>query len=105
MPAVLHARIEQVFRDDPVGMTAGPGAKRPLKGKPVRLVVTMGMPALACRRVFGGHGTRHLRRPILRFAAMRPVRETRIGRVGPLSPARRKDRIDRMRPVALRDAG
>jgi putative NADPH-quinone reductase len=83
MPSRLQAFFEQVFRPEFVQLQAEAGAapRRRLKGKSARIVVTMGMPALAYRWFFGGHGVRNLRRDILGFCGIGPVRESLIGGV------------------------
>ncbi len=91
MPALLKAFLEQVmrpgyafhYRDD---RSAAP--IKVLKGKSARLVVTMGMPALAYRLWFLGHGLAGMRRNILNFAGVGPVRQTLIGTVGTADAAK-----------------
>ena len=58
-------------------------------GHSARLVVTMGMPALIYRWYFRAHGVRGLERTVLRFAGMKPVRETLFGMVDAASAAKR----------------
>ncbi len=62
----------------------------------------MGMPAFIYRWYFGGHGLRGLERSILRFAGIKPVRETLIGMVGDASEARYGRLLDRMRDYGSR---
>ncbi len=80
VPAVLKGFLEQVgcggFAFD--SGTAG-NPHRGLTGKSARIVVTMGMPALAYRLVFGGFGIRAFARGILRISGVRPVRLTYFG--------------------------
>lgn len=81
-PALLKGFLERVacggFAFD--SGTAGE-PKRGLIGKSARLIVTMGMPALAFEIVFGGFGIRAFARGILRLAGARPVRKTYFGGV------------------------
>lgn len=81
-PAMLKAFLEQVacggFGFD--SGTAGNPA-RSLVGKSARIIVTMGMPALAYRTVFGGLGIRAFARGILRLSGVWPVRKTYFGAV------------------------
>lgn len=84
MPALLKAFIEQLFRPgvalgDSEGDKGWPKAL--LKGKSCRIVLTMGMPALAYRWIFLSHSLRSLERNILKFSGIKPVRETIIGMV------------------------
>jgi putative NADPH-quinone reductase len=93
MPALLKAFFEQTFRpgfgfeyQDPL---RGRWRKL-LKGKRARIIVTMGMPAFIYRWYFAAHGLKNLRRNILGFCGVAPVRETLIGMVDGLSDAKRK---------------
>ena len=98
MPALLKAFIEQVMR---------PGAaleyrergfpKGLLAGRSARIVVTMAMPALIYRWYFRAHGVRGLERSVLKFAGMKPVRETLLGMVDAASDAKRRGWLDRMK--------
>jgi putative NADPH-quinone reductase len=56
----------------------------------------MGMPALIYRWYFRAHGVRGLERSVLRFAGMRPVRESLSGMVDAVSDAKRRAWLDRM---------
>jgi putative NADPH-quinone reductase len=81
-PAMLKGFLERVacggFAFD--SGTAG-NPKRDLTGKSARIIVTMGMPAIAYRFVFGGFGIRAFERGILRLSGVRPVRKTYFGAV------------------------
>lgn len=82
MPALLKAFLEQIMRpglafDYPEG---GKGfTKTLLKGRSARLVVTMGMPPFLYRIWFLGHGLAGMRRSILNFVGIKPVRQTLYG--------------------------
>ncbi|MCR9139382.1 MAG: NAD(P)H-dependent oxidoreductase [Alphaproteobacteria bacterium] len=81
MPALLKAFLEQVFRPG-VALSADESLPGPLmKGKSARVVVTMGMPALAYRWFFLAHSLKNLERNILGFSGIRPVRNTLFGMV------------------------
>ncbi|WP_332739445.1 NAD(P)H-dependent oxidoreductase [Hydrogenophaga sp.] len=89
MPALLKAFLEQVARP---GFAVGPeGPKpfghKPLSGRSARVVVTMGMPALAYRWYFRAHSVKSLERNILGFVGFAPIHETLIGSVESLGPA------------------
>lgn len=89
MPALLKAFLEQVARP---GFAVGPeGAqpfgRKPLSGRSARVVVTMGMPALAYRWYFRAHSVKSLERNILGFVGFGPIHETLIGSVEGLGSA------------------
>jgi len=79
-PAMLKAFLERVACGG-FGFDSGTAGNphRGLAGKSARIIVTMGMPALAYRVVFGGFGIRAFARGILRISGVRPVRLTYFG--------------------------
>lgn len=84
MPALLKGFLEQVARPgfalgEPAGLAHLP--KKLLAGRSARLVVTMGMPALAYRWIYRAHSLKALERNILGFVGIAPVDETLIGMV------------------------
>lgn len=80
MPALLKAFLEQSFRPG-FALDLDRPWRGPLKGRSVRIIVTMGMPALFYRWYYRAHGLKNLRRNILKFAGLGPVRATLIGMV------------------------
>ena len=102
-PALLKGFLEQVMR--PGFAFAEDGLQRPgglLKGKSARVVVTMGMPAFLYRTFFRAHGVKYLRRSVLRFAGMRPVRTTMLGLVEARGDRARKRWLGRMERLGRR---
>lgn len=83
MPALLKGFFEQTLRPgfafDPA--SAGMPWRKRLRGKSCRIVITMGMPALAYRWFFGAHSLKSLERNILGFCGIGPIRESLIGMV------------------------
>jgi putative NADPH-quinone reductase len=104
MPALLKGFLEQVFR--PGFATAGDATRgtwqKLLIGKSARIVVTMGMPALAYRWYFRAHSLKSLERNILGFCGIGPIRETLIGMVEAKSDAKRQRDLQRMRELGRR---
>lgn len=88
-PARLKALLEQMFRP---GFAFRPGRNLTgrLAGRSARIIVTMGMPATVYCLWFGAHGLKALKRNILAFVGFRPIRDTLIGNVEGLTPARRQ---------------
>jgi putative NADPH-quinone reductase len=105
LPAMLKAFLEQVMRP---GTTfaypdKGGGFSRTLLGgRSARVVVTMGMPSVLYRLWFLGHGVAGMRRNILNFVGIRPVRETLFGMVAGASDATRAKWIRHMRTLGER---
>jgi len=77
-------------------------AKTLLKGRSARVVVTMGMPAFFYRFWYLGHGVAGMRRNILNFVEIGPVRETLFGSVEGAGNARRRKWIAAMRTLGKR---
>jgi len=99
-PAMLKGFMERVacggFGFD--SGTAG-NPKRGLVGKSARLIVTMGMPALAFEIVFGAFGIRAFARGILRLSGVWPVRKTYFGGIE-LSESHRARCLAKVRRLA-----
>lgn len=79
MPALLKGFLEQVLR--PGFAVPGREDRAPLRGRSARIIVTMGMPALMYRLWYGAHAVKSLRRNILQFCGIRPVRTALFGLV------------------------
>lgn len=99
MPALLKAFLEQVFRRGFAMTMAGRGwPKKLLKGKSARIVITMGMPSFFYRWYFGAHSLKSLRRNVLAFSGIGPIRTSLIGMVEG-SDARRRKWLETMRAL------
>lgn len=92
LPAMLKAFFEQMYRAAfAIGETApNEWPKARLKGRSARIIVTMGMPAIAYRFWFFNAGVSNLKRMILGLPSIGPVRQTTIGGVGDLDRAGRE---------------
>ncbi|WP_313665548.1 NAD(P)H-dependent oxidoreductase [Shinella sp.] len=108
MPALLKAFLEQVMRPGVAFAYPDDGkggfGKTLLKGRSARVVVTMGMPAFFYRLWYLGHGIAGMRRNILNFVGISPVRETLFGPVEGASEARREKWLATMRALGARAA-
>ena len=65
-----------------------------LKGRSVRIIVTMGMPAPVFRLVFGAFGLRAVERGMLWICGFAPVRHLVLGGVGAGSQTRRLKAVE-----------
>ncbi len=100
-PALLKAVLEQVLR--PGFAADSQGGRMPvkrLKGRSVRIVVTMGMPALAYRWWFGAHGLRSLKSEILALVGFGPIRDTLFGSVEAATDQTRRGWIEAVATLA-----
>lgn len=88
MPALTKGFLEQVARP---GFAIDPQVRNPLKagllgGRSARVIVTMGMPTPFYRWFYRAHSLKALKRNILAFAGIRPVRTTLVGGAADLAP-------------------
>lgn len=103
MPALLKGFLEQVMRPGVAFAYPEPGksgfVKTLLKGRSARVVVTMGMPGFFYRLWYLGHGIAGMRRNILNFVGIAPVRETLYGMVEGKDDRRRGRWLQEMRKL------
>lgn len=102
LPAILKGFLERVLQPDLIEGNRQGRFLKPLKGKSVRVVVTMGMPALVYRWWFRAHAVRMLKRNILGFVGARPVRTTILGNVVGVRPEKRRAWLDEMKEMGRR---
>jgi putative NADPH-quinone reductase len=80
MPALFKGFLEHIFRPGFAMEYNERGfPKRLLAGRSARIVVTMGMPVMLYRWYFGAFGLRGFERSMLRFAGIKPIRESLYG--------------------------
>lgn len=104
MPALLKGFLEQTLRPGfAFDYLDGGKVRMRLKGKSARLVVTMGMPAMAYRWFYGAHSVKSFERNILKFVGIKPVERSLYGMVEAVDEAKRASWLDDMR--ALGGAG
>lgn len=99
MPALLKGFLEQALRPGFAISSVEGGRQwtRLLTGRSARIVVTMGMPAFAYRWFYRAHGLKSLKRNILGFCGIGPLRDTLIGTVEGCGAAARERWLERMR--------
>lgn len=79
-PALLKGFMEQVGRAYfLLGKSERGFPRGQLKGRTARVIVTMGMPTIFYRTLFGGHGVKAFTRGILKLAGIGPVRTSLFG--------------------------
>lgn len=103
MPALLKGFLEQVARP---GFAINPAARNPfdaalLSGRSARVVISMGMPAPVYRLFYGAHSLKCLKRNILGYVGIAPVRATLIGGAAKLDLERVERLKGRMRRLGL----
>lgn len=105
MPAVLKNFFEQVLRPgfalDEAKQSRG---AQLLRGRSARIIITMGMPALAYRWWYGAHSLKSLERNILRFCGIAPVRATLFGMAGQTDQKAAQRHFSKVRALGRRGA-
>lgn len=103
VPALLKGFLEQAMRPGFALQYQDKGLpKKLLKGRSARVVVTMGMPSLFYRLVYGAHSVKSLERNILKFVGFKPVERTLVGQVE--DERQRAEALEEMRELGARAA-
>jgi NAD(P)H dehydrogenase (quinone) len=106
MPALLKAFIDKTFvtkfafkyRKD------SPFQDKLLKGKTARIITTMDAPVFYYQLMYRSPGTNALRRATLHFCGVKPVYVTSIGRMRFLDEIARKEWLEKIQSIAVKDA-
>ena len=103
MPAVLKAFLEQTLRPGFAFSYREHGFPiKHIKGRSVRIITTMGMPALVYRWYFRAHGLKNLERNVLRFVGFSPVGTTLLGSVGTRGKASIMRSLEQVKAIGRR---
>ena len=95
-PAMLKGFIDRVFIPGFAFKYANGGSrKKLLSGKSARIIVTMDQPAWYYRYVIGAAGSKALKKAVLTFCGITPVRVHLIGNIRKLSDIKLKKLLDR----------
>lgn len=90
MPAILKGFLERVLQPDLIEQHRAGRFVQLLKGKSARVIMTMGMPGLVYRWWYGAHALQALKRNILEFMGVSPVRSTLFGMIEAVSAEQRR---------------
>ncbi len=105
MPAVCKAFWEQVARGKfllDTGDKPDQWPQQKLKGRTIRIIVTMGMPAFAYRFFFGAHSVKAIEAGIFRMSGFRRIRHTLFGGIGAVDDKARSAALDKCRVLGER---
>ncbi len=93
MPAILKGFIERILQREVLALRNNPSmaAWKMFKGKSARIIMTTGMPGFFYRWYFGAHALKLLRRNILQFIGIKPVRATIHGMIEGVSDGKRQE--------------
>lgn len=103
MPAYFKAFLEQVLRPGFAAKqtsASGPWQKL-LAGRSARIILTMGMPAFIYRWYFFAHSLQGLKRNILGFCGIAPIKDTLIGRVDTLNDSQRRQWLTKIHALGV----
>lgn len=91
MPAIMKGFIERILQPDLIRRQGTDNAMnwRIFENKSARIVMTMAMPVTIYRFWYGPHALKLLKRNILNFIGVKPVRDTLIGMIADSSSAQR----------------
>jgi len=106
MPALMKGFIDRVFLPG-FAFTSAPDSlvvQKLLKGKTARLLVTMDSPSWYYRLALQRAGHVIMKRGILQFSGIRPVRITEINKVKMLSAEKRKHWLKKAESLGARQA-
>ncbi len=90
LPAIFKGFLERVLQPDLVEPSQKGKFTKIFKGKSARVIMTMGMPGFIYRWYFGAFALRMLKRNILGFVGVAPVRSTIHGMIEAVTPETRK---------------
>jgi len=90
LPAIFKGFLERVLQPDLVEPSKQGKYIKFLKGKSARVIMTMGMPGFIYRWYFGAFALRMLKRNILGFVGISPVRATIHGMIEAVSQDKRQ---------------
>lgn len=102
MPAIMKGFFERMLQPELIEAKKAGKFVALFKGKSARIIVSMGMPAVIYRWWFGAHAVKLLKRNILGFMGVRPVRVTIHGRIDEASAATRERWIEETRRLGRR---
>jgi len=102
LPAILKAFLERVLQPDLVEPAKLGKFVKILKGKSARVIVTMGMPGFVYRWWFGAHALKMLKRNILAFVGIAPVRSAIYGNVEGAGIERRRAWLEEVEAMGRR---
>jgi putative NADPH-quinone reductase len=106
MPALLKGFIERILQPDLIARQNTDSAMNwhIFHNKSARIVMTMAMPVSIYRWFYRGHALKLLKRNILHFIGIRPVRATLYGMIATSTPEKRVRWLDEMRELGRRAA-
>jgi putative NADPH-quinone reductase len=94
MPAILKGFLERILQPDLIEPSRSGKFVQLLKGKSARVIMTMGMPGVVYRWWYGAHALQALKRNILEFMGVGPVKSTLFGMIEQVGAEKRRQWLD-----------
>jgi len=104
MPALLKGFLERVLQPDLIEPHRAGKFVQLLKGKSARVILTMGMPGVVYRWWYGAHALQALKRNILEFMGVSPVRSTLLGMTEAVGAEKRRQWLDEVEALGREGA-
>jgi putative NADPH-quinone reductase len=104
LPAIFKGFLERVLQPELVESSKQGQFVKVLKGKSARIITTMGMPGFVYRWWFGAYALKMLKRNILHFMGVRPVRSTVYGYIEGVGAERRRQWLANVEDMGRRAA-
>ena len=89
MPAIMKGFLERLLQPDLLAFQKAGGGKI-YKNKSARIIMTMGMPSWFYRWYYGAHALKLMKRNILNFVGIAPVRSTTFGMIEAVGDEKRR---------------
>ena len=102
LPAIFKGFLERILISGNIAQMKQGKFLKPLKGKSARVVMTMGMPGFVYRWYFGAHSLKMLKRNILKFVGISPVRSTIFGYIEGVNQDWREAWLEQMKALGNR---
>lgn len=94
MPAIMKGFLERILQPDIIGPAQSGKFVHVLEGKSARIIMTMGMPGVVYRWWYGAHALQALKRNVLEFMGVSPVRSTLFGMIETVGAEKRRQWLD-----------
>ncbi len=94
MPALMKGFLERILQPDIIEPFRQGKFVPVLQGKSARIMMTMGMPGLIYRWYYGAHALKLLKRNILGFVGVSPIRTTIHGMIEQVGDGQRRRWLD-----------
>lgn len=104
MPAILKGFLERILQPDIIGPAKAGKFVHVLEGKSARVIMTMGMPGVVYRWWYGAHALQALKRNVLEFMGVSPVKSSLYGMIEQVGAEKRRQWLDEVEELGRQAA-